>query len=107
MPLRVALFVEGSVVRPARGSAPLEAIWRDCLGRALSLRRLDPVVAINKKHLVAMDPGKPRMSGGGEALDQLMVRMMNREPFDAAVVAWDLVPAWNPEGAFCRWDETV
>jgi hypothetical protein len=73
----------------------------------LSLRRFEPIVPINKKHLVAMDPRKPRMSGGGEALDQLMVRRMKREPFDAAVVAWDLVPAWNPEGAYCRWDETV
>jgi hypothetical protein len=98
---RLALFVEGSVARP------LEAIWRDCLGEALSLRRFDPIVPINKKHLVAMDPRKPRMSGGGEALDQLMVRVMKRTPFDAAVVAWDLVPAWNPEGAFCRWDETL
>jgi hypothetical protein len=68
---------------------------------------LDPIVPINKKHLVAMDPRKPRMSGGGEALDQLIMRMMQRTPFDAAVVAWDLVPAWNPEGAFCRWEETL
>jgi hypothetical protein len=27
--------------------------------------------------------------------------------FDAAVVAWDLHPKWNVDGAFCRWDETV
>lgn len=105
--LRVALFVEGSVVRPVRGAAPLEEIWRECLGQALSLRKLDLIVPINKKHLVAMDPTQPRMSGGGEALDQLMVRVMKREPFDAAVVAWDLVPAWNPQETFCRWDETV
>jgi len=105
--LRFALFVEGSVTQPSRGPSPLEAIWRDCLGEALALYRFNPIVPINKKHLVAMDPRKPRMSGGGEALDQLIVRMMKRTPFDAAVVAWDLVPAWNPEGAFCRWEETL
>jgi hypothetical protein len=107
MPLRVALFVEGSVTRPLRRSAPLEAIWRECLGKALSLHRFHLIVGINKKHLLALDPRKPKMSGGGEALDQFMVRMMNRQPFDAAVLAWDLVPAWNPEGAFCRWEETL
>jgi hypothetical protein len=107
MPLRVALFVEGSSTRPARGSPSLEVIWRECLGKALSLLRFDPIVPINKKHLVAMDPRQPRMSGGGETLDQLMVRVMKREPFDAAVVAWDLVPAWNPRDIYCRWDETV
>jgi len=107
MQLRVALFVEGSITLPARGSAPLETIWRECLGKALSLHRFEPIVPINKKHLIAMDPRKPKMSGGGEALDQLMVRTMNREPFDAAIVAWDLHPAWDPEGAFCRWTETV
>jgi hypothetical protein len=85
----------------------LEAIWRDCLGEALQIRRFNLIVPISKKHLVAMDSRKPRMSGGGEALDQLMVRTLKRTPFDAAVVAWDLVPAWNPEGRFCRWDETL
>jgi hypothetical protein len=105
--LRVALFVEGSTTKPARGGSPLEAIWQKCLAESLGLRRLDPIIPINKKHLVALDPRKPRMSGGGEALDQLIVRMLKRTPFDAAIVAWDLVPAWNPEGSFCRWEETV
>ncbi|WP_428263126.1 hypothetical protein [Haliangium sp.] len=47
------------------------------------------------------------MSGAGEGLDQLIMRVCQREPFDAAVVAWDLVPAWNPEEDFCRWQETL
>jgi hypothetical protein len=54
-----------------------------------------------------MDPGNPPMSGAGERLDQLMSRHLAREAFDVAVVAWDLVPAWNPEGNFCRWIETL
>jgi hypothetical protein len=47
------------------------------------------------------------MSGAGERLDQLMTRVLARDPFDIAVIAWDLVPAWNPQGTFCRWNETV
>lgn len=54
-----------------------------------------------------MDPKNPPMSGAGERLDQLMVRVLARHPFDVAVVAWDLVPAWNPRESFCRWIETV
>jgi hypothetical protein len=57
---------------------------------------LDPIVPINKKHLVAMDPRKPRMSGGGEALDQLIMRMMQRTPFDAAVVGLGSGPCVEP-----------
>jgi hypothetical protein len=40
----------------------LEAIWRDCLGEALQIRRFDLIVPISKKHLVAMDPRKPRIA---------------------------------------------
>jgi hypothetical protein len=47
------------------------------------------------------------MSGAGERLDQLMARVLHRSPFDAAVIAWDLVPAWNPTGEYCRWQETL
>lgn len=47
------------------------------------------------------------MSGAGERLDQLMKRFLDRTPFEVAVIAWDLVPAWNPRGEFCRWIETV
>lgn len=54
-----------------------------------------------------MDPTNPPMSGAGERLDQLMARVLARAPFDVAVIAWDLVPAWNPHGRFCRWKETV
>jgi hypothetical protein len=105
--LRVALFVEGSESPPLRGVRSLESIWNEHLPGVLGLRAFSSVVPISKKHLVAMDPARPRMSGAGERLDQLMVRMLKREPFDAAVVAWDLVPAWNPQGSYCRWRETL
>ncbi len=106
--LRVALFVEGSTAPPtARGREALEQIWNQHLGRALGLQPFAPIVPIGKTHLVAMDPRRPPMSGAGERLDQLMARVLTTRPFDAAVVAWDLVPAWNPQGEFCRWNETV
>lgn len=106
--LRIALFVEGSLTPPpARGSRPLERIWKDCLGAELGLLPFEPIVPISKRHLVAMDPRNPPMSGSGEALDQLMKRVLERTPFDVAVVAWDLVPAWDPERGYCRWEETV
>lgn len=54
-----------------------------------------------------MDPSNPKMSGSAEPLDQLIARCMASEPFDAAIVAWDLVPAWNPAERPCRWQETV
>jgi hypothetical protein len=106
--LRLALFAEGSESPPTRrGRKVLETLWNDGLGRALSLRRFDLVVPISKTHLVAMDPRNPPMSGAGERFDQLLERTLRNNPFDVAVVAWDLVPAWNPEGEFCRWIETV
>jgi hypothetical protein len=108
-PLRIALFVEGSEAPPpARGYRPLEQIWNECLGSALGLPRLEPIVPISKKHLVAMDSRQPRMSGSSEPLDQLLVRMLGRHPFDAAIVAWDLVPPLRSEERdFCRWNETL
>lgn len=106
--IRIALFVEGSASPPTRdGRQSLEVLWNDRLCQDLGLRRFDLVVPIYKTHLVAMDPSNPPMSGAGERLDQLMVRVLERNPFDAAVVAWDLVPAWHPEEEYCRWLETL
>jgi hypothetical protein len=105
--LRLALFAEGSQSPPtARGRQVLEVLWNDRLGHALGLRRFDLVIPISKTHLVAMDPANPPMSGAGERLDQLMARVLARDPFDVAVIAWDLVPAWNPQEEYCRWIET-
>lgn len=106
--LKVALFVEGSTVPlPKHKLQPLNGIWNGCLGEALRLHRFEPIVPISKTHLVAMDPDNPPMSGAGEALDVLMARMLKTHSFHAAVIAWDLVPAWNPRGVFCRWEETL
>jgi hypothetical protein len=106
--LRIALFVEGSESPPQpRRDPALKKIWNEVLGATLNLRPFDPIIPISKKHLTAMDPRSPCMSGAGEKLDQLMARMLARNPFDAAVVAWDLVPAWNPKDQYCRWDETL
>src|SRR4030042_1832235 len=95
--LRIALFVEGSESPPQPGIASgLNRIWNEILASKLDLHPFDPIVPISKKHLVAMDPATPSMSGAGERLDQLMVRMLERNTFDAAVVAWDLAQSWNP-----------
>lgn len=104
--VRVALFVEGSEGLAVRRGPPLMEMWTR-LAEALGVEAFSAVVPISKKHLVAMDPEMPRMSGAGEALDQLMARCLSRDPFDAAVVVWDLVPAWNPNDEFCRWQETL
>ena len=63
-PLRVALFVEGSL--DPRGF--FEKLWKQELTEALGLRQVDYVFPISKKHLVAMDPKNPKMSGAGEPL---------------------------------------
>jgi hypothetical protein len=105
---KIALFVEGSPSPPTkRGREILDVIWNERLGKSLDLPPFDRIVPISKTHLVAMDPANPPMSGAGERLDQLMARVLARKPFDVAVVAWDLVPAWNPKEEFCRWRETV
>ena len=54
-----------------------------------------------------MDPSNPKMSGAAEPLDQLIARHIRSNGIDAAVVAWDLVPAWSPSAATCRWEETL
>jgi len=112
--LRIALFVEGSISPPqSRGDPALNRIWNEVLGSELNLHPFCSIVPISKKHLVAMDPRNPPMSGSQEPLDYLMARKLEiarrlkQDPFDVAVVAWDLVPAWNPEGPYCRWTETV
>lgn len=100
MALRVALFVEGSENRAIRRGPLLVKMWTQ-LADALGIEGFSRVEPISKKHLVAMDPGLPTMSGAGEALDQLMARCLEREPFDAAVVAWDLVPPKDADAGFC------
>ena len=107
-PLRIALFVEGAVTPPpVRGESPLIQIWNEHLCGVLDVPKFEVIVPISKKNLVAMDPAQPKMSGSGESLDELIARKLKTIQFDAVVVAWDLVPAWNPDDDFCRWQETL
>ncbi len=106
MALRVALFVEGSENRVNRRGPLLAEMWKR-LAEGLDIAGFCRVEPISKRQLVAMDPEQPPMSGAGEALDQLMARCLAREPFDAAVVAWDLVPPKDKDAGFCRWRETL
>ncbi len=106
--LRIALFVEGSATPPpVRRPSPFTQIWNEHLCGALGIRAFDEIIPISKKHLVAMDPTQPKMSGASEPLDELIARKLKTIQFDAVVVAWDLVPAWNPDDEFCRWQETL
>jgi hypothetical protein len=106
--LRVALFVEGSASPPPpRGLPALARIWAEHLCGLAGVAGFSVVVPISKKHIVAMDPSNPKMSGAAEPLDQLIARRIRSDGFDAAVVAWDLVPAWSPSEAGCRWTETL
>lgn len=105
--LRIALLVEGSSdTGIRRASTWLEEIWNGHLVPAVGRQPFEVVAPISKKDLVAMDPSIVR-STGSEPLDMKLVRLGAGEKFDAAVVAWDLQPAWNDLGAFCRWAECV
>jgi len=107
--MEVALFVEGGMSMPAARltQSPLATIWEHLATVVGFEQGFSSVVPISKKHLVAMDPAKPTMSGASEGLDQLLARKLAAKPFDAAVIAWDLIPAWNPSGHYCRWQETL
>lgn len=106
--MRIVAFVEGSDESALRGGVKpyLAQLWQDLFVERLGLRKIERVVAISKKHLVALDPKMPKMSGAGEALDELMARCLRQSEFDAAIVAWDLLPQWNPDATCCRWIET-
>lgn len=107
--MRVALFVEGTSQAGTyeRTGDPLERLWNETLCARLGLPRFDHIFGISKRHLVAMDPSVKALSSVGESLDQLIARVQADKGFDAAVVAWDLHPRWNPEAIQCRWQETL
>lgn len=101
--LRIAVFAEGS-----DSYDPFEKLWRGAVQSCLELRSIHSVYGISKKHLIAMDPTMPKMSGAGESLDAFMARKMQKSPFDVAVIIWDLQPEWNPDSNLgCRWQETL
>lgn len=114
--MRVALFVEGSFGIPNRTlTHPHRALWCETIAPLLGLPPPADVIPISKAHLAHLrrnDPAPPAtkplaISGSGEALDQLMQRKLTAEPFDVAVVAWDLVPRLNHLSEECRWHETL
>ena len=116
MALRTALFVEGSFGLPNRAlSLPHRALWCETIAPLLGVPPPDDVIPISKAQLAQLrrnDPAlaganQPAISGSAEALDQLMKRWLIRQPFDVAIVAWDLVPRLNHLSATCRWHETV
>jgi hypothetical protein len=104
---QVVLFVEGSQEQAIRGREPLAQIWQDLLGATLGLLPFARIRPISKKNLLAMDRGTTRSGVGVIPLDELILRELNGEGVDIAVIAWDLVPAWNPEAACCRHEEVV
>ncbi len=116
--LRVALFVEGSFGIPNRALIePVRALWCDTIAASLGLQPPHDVIPISKAHIAELrhnDPtlaaatGKrPAISGAKEPLDRLIARWLKTSPFDAAIVAWDLVPRLNHLARTCRWQETV
>lgn len=110
--LRIALFVEGSLGERKRdGGDWFLHLWQSTIVQALGLRSIDMVVPISKGNLAAMHPNTAKLkasSSTGVRLDQIMAQRLKLKPaFDAAIIAWDLHPAWQPSVDFCRWEETL
>jgi hypothetical protein len=105
--LSVVLFVEGSEGPPnPRRSDPLVSIWQEVLVSELGLHEIERVVSISKRNLVAMVPEFSQMAGRAIPFDELMARELEHMPFDAAVVAWDILPPWS-NLPLDRWTETL
>ena len=83
-------------------------LWREYL-KFLGAVLPTEIVPIQKTHLVAMDPNRPKMSGASEPLDCLLERVITEYKTEVIVIAWDLTPPWDPdaeENRYCRWNET-
>ena len=104
----VVFFAEGTIAGPLRRGEidPFESIWKLQVPTALDIIPPHRVIGINKKNLVAMDRSMPPMSSFSIGLDDIIANALEREPFDIAVILWDLVPPWSPVNGFCRWEET-
>ena len=100
-PGKAVLFVEGEITPCPRLPEPLNTIWQRHLVRSLGLIDIDRVVGINKKNLLVMEPAqvnKKKLSGVGMVgLDQRIAAELERDQFDVAVIAWDLLPP-DPSG---------
>lgn len=106
--LRIVVFAEGSSYTSPSGKDWFVTLWTRTLVEVFGLCEVQRVVPINKKHILAMDPASPKMSGSAEGLDALMERVQQQQPFDVAVIAWDLYPEWpGVSESACRWGETL
>lgn len=92
---------------PGPRGDPFLELWQGILVRELDLMPIARVVPIDKRHIVTMDPGSVPMSGASIGLDELILREIDGDGVDAAVVAWDLLPPWNSEAKTCRWSECL
>lgn len=104
---KVVLFVEGQFTPRHRGSDPLDLIWREQLPEALNLVEIERIVPISKKDIVAMGPEATVSGAGLMPLSERMRVELQADEFDAAVVAWDLQPPWDPQADVCSWEETL
>lgn len=102
-----ALFVEGPD-EPLNESHPFIRLWQQSILENLGLPKFDFIYPINKKFLISMRPGAPKISGASLKLDVFIEQKRKVDKFDCAVVAWDLVPGWyGGVGQLCRWAETL
>ncbi|WP_232293564.1 hypothetical protein [Stigmatella aurantiaca] len=101
------LFAEGTT------DSSLERLWGQELPAFLGLAPFDRVVGFSKHHMVAMSkanmslPHKTSTTSVG--LDVILAQELQKKDFDCAIVAWDLVPAWDSgsDATACRWQDTL
>jgi hypothetical protein len=105
--LKLALFAEGTA------DPSLDKLWGDEIPRFLGLAPFDRVIGFSKHHMVAMSNAnmnlKHSTSTTSVGLDIILAQELQRKEFDCAVVAWDLVPAWDSgsDATACRWHDTL
>lgn len=110
MTLKVALFVEGSLGEQDRSGRPwLDILWRDRLVSTLGLKPFVRVIPFHKGQLTTLDrkDGLRRSPAMNVGLDELIRIEVTRAPFDAGIVAFDLLPPWDTNALVCRWEETL
>ncbi|MDC0711469.1 hypothetical protein POL68_23560 [Stigmatella sp. ncwal1] len=106
-PLRLALFAEGTT------DPSLDKLWGEEIPKFLGLAPFDRVIGFSKHHMVAMSKAnmslKFKTSTLSVGLDVILAQELQKKDFDCAVVAWDLVPAWDSgsDATACRWQDTL
>jgi hypothetical protein len=101
------LFVEGT------WGQSLDQLWREHLRALLKLPAFERIVGFSKHNLVAMSNANMQLANKTSTvslgLDEIISCELKKKPFDCAVVAWDLVPAWDSgsDASACRWEDTL